>query len=92
MEKSSQIAWKIVPLRHFFPLKVVPLIEVFLYQDLPGAEHRTGVGAGIYFSADCSDVSLSQAQVSGTNGCFIEMASGKAIFLSPRGQSCQRRK
>jgi hypothetical protein len=32
MEKSSQIAWKIVPLRHFFPLKVVPLIEVLLYK------------------------------------------------------------
>jgi hypothetical protein len=31
MEKSSQIAWKLVPLRHFFPLKVVPLIEVLLY-------------------------------------------------------------
>jgi hypothetical protein len=31
MEKSSQIAWKIVPLRHFFPLKAVPLIEVLLY-------------------------------------------------------------
>jgi hypothetical protein len=31
MEKSSQIAWKIVPLRHLFPLKVVPLIEVLLY-------------------------------------------------------------
>jgi hypothetical protein len=31
MEKSSQIAWKIVPLRHFFPLKVVPLIEILLY-------------------------------------------------------------
>jgi hypothetical protein len=31
MEKSIQIAWKIVPLRHFFPLKVVPLIEVLLY-------------------------------------------------------------
>jgi hypothetical protein len=30
MEKSIQIAWKIVPLRHFFPLKVVPLIEVLL--------------------------------------------------------------
>jgi hypothetical protein len=34
MEKSSQIAWKIVPLRHFFPLKVVPLIEVLLYLEL----------------------------------------------------------
>jgi hypothetical protein len=34
MEKSSQIAWKIVPLRHFFPLKVVPLIEVLLYMIL----------------------------------------------------------
>jgi hypothetical protein len=33
MEKSSQIAWKIVPLRHFFPLKVVPLIEVLLYME-----------------------------------------------------------
>jgi hypothetical protein len=31
MEKSSQIAWKVIPLRHFFPLKVVPLIEVLLY-------------------------------------------------------------
>jgi hypothetical protein len=31
MEKSSQIAWKVVPLRQFFPLKVVPLIEVLLY-------------------------------------------------------------
>jgi hypothetical protein len=31
MEKSSQIEWKIVPFRHFFPLKVVPLIEVLLY-------------------------------------------------------------
>jgi hypothetical protein len=31
MEKSSQIAWKIVPLRHFTPLKVVPLIEVLLF-------------------------------------------------------------
>jgi hypothetical protein len=31
MEKSSQIAWKIVPLRYLFPLKVVPLIEVLLY-------------------------------------------------------------
>jgi hypothetical protein len=32
MEKSSQIAWKLVPLRHFFPLQVVPLIEVLLYE------------------------------------------------------------
>jgi hypothetical protein len=31
MEKLSQIARKTVPLRHFFPLKVVPLIEVLLY-------------------------------------------------------------
>jgi hypothetical protein len=31
MEKSSQIAWKFVPLRHYFPRKVVPLIEVLLY-------------------------------------------------------------
>jgi hypothetical protein len=30
MEKSSQIAWKLVPLKHFFPLKVVPFIEVLL--------------------------------------------------------------
>jgi hypothetical protein len=35
MEKSSQIAWKIVPLIHFFPLKVVPLIEVPLYFTSP---------------------------------------------------------
>jgi hypothetical protein len=32
-EKSSKIAWKIVPLRQFFPLKVVPLIEVLLYAE-----------------------------------------------------------
>jgi hypothetical protein len=31
MEKSSQIAWKLVPLTHFFPLKVALLIEVLLY-------------------------------------------------------------
>jgi hypothetical protein len=31
MEKSSKIAWKLVPLRHFSPLKIVPLIEVPLY-------------------------------------------------------------
>jgi hypothetical protein len=37
MEKSSQVAWKIVPLRHFFPLKGVPLIEVLLYSDVPVA-------------------------------------------------------
>jgi hypothetical protein len=35
MEKSSQIAWKLVPLRHFFPLKVVPLIESLLYSASP---------------------------------------------------------
>jgi hypothetical protein len=28
-----QIAWKNVPLRHFFPLNVVPLIEILLYLD-----------------------------------------------------------
>jgi hypothetical protein len=51
MEKSSQLAWKIVPLRHFFPLKVVPLIEALLYRcygstsrlggqsDYPGPPH-----------------------------------------------------
>jgi hypothetical protein len=44
MEKSSQIAWEIVPLRHFFPLMVVPLIEVLLYmlhlQDTQGSNHK----------------------------------------------------
>jgi hypothetical protein len=39
MEKSSQIAWKIVPLRHFFPLKVVPLIEVLLYLKINDLSH-----------------------------------------------------
>jgi hypothetical protein len=34
MKKSSQIAWKIFPLRHFFPLKVVPLIEILLYKHI----------------------------------------------------------
>jgi hypothetical protein len=37
MVKSSKVAWKIVPLRHFFPPKVVPLIEVLLYCDSWGA-------------------------------------------------------
>jgi hypothetical protein len=32
MEKSSQIRWKNIPHKHFFPLKVVPLIEVLLYR------------------------------------------------------------
>jgi hypothetical protein len=53
MEMSSQIAWKLVPLRHFSTLKVVPLIEVLLYDILgnlmmiyqsllePGLTHRT---------------------------------------------------
>jgi hypothetical protein len=27
---GTTVAWKIVPLRHLFPLKVVPLIEVLL--------------------------------------------------------------
>jgi hypothetical protein len=33
MKKSSQIAWKIVPLRHFFPL-----IEVLLYCEAAGQD------------------------------------------------------
>jgi hypothetical protein len=33
MDKSCHKAWKIVPLRHFSPLKVVPLIEVLLYDE-----------------------------------------------------------
>jgi hypothetical protein len=48
MKKSSQIAWKLVPLRHFFPLKVVPLIGVLLYpakslQKIWGNPLRVGV-------------------------------------------------
>jgi hypothetical protein len=35
MENSSQIAWKIVPLRHVFPLKVVPLRHVFPLKVVP---------------------------------------------------------
>jgi hypothetical protein len=46
MEKSSQIAWKIVPLRHFFRLKVVPLIEVLLY-----VIGREGVECSIKFAS-----------------------------------------
>jgi hypothetical protein len=42
MEKSSQIAWKLVPLRHFFPLKVVSLIEELLYQDPFGIASHIG--------------------------------------------------
>jgi hypothetical protein len=40
MAKSSQIAWKLVPIIHFFPLKVVPLIEVLLYSVYPDALKR----------------------------------------------------
>jgi hypothetical protein len=42
MEKSSQIAWRIVPLRHFFPLKVVPLIEGLLEYDIVVVPHHIG--------------------------------------------------
>jgi hypothetical protein len=35
MEKSSQRAWKIVPSRHFFPLKVVPLRHFFPLKVVP---------------------------------------------------------
>jgi hypothetical protein len=43
MVKSSEIAWKLVPLRHFFPLKVVPLIKVLQYSrtSVSGRESNT---------------------------------------------------
>jgi hypothetical protein len=44
MEKSSQIAWKIVPLGHVFSLKVVPLIEVLLYVKIPALPSTFGIG------------------------------------------------
>jgi hypothetical protein len=47
MRKSSQIAWiawKIVPLRHLFPLKIVPLIDVFLYWTMGGGGGVGGEG------------------------------------------------
>jgi hypothetical protein len=40
MEKSSQIAWKLNPLRYFFPIKAVPLIEVLLYYDDTAGDGR----------------------------------------------------
>jgi hypothetical protein len=43
MEKSSQIAWKLVPLRHFYPLKVVSLIEVLLYSYFRNSTQETGI-------------------------------------------------
>jgi hypothetical protein len=54
MEKSSQIAWKIVPLGHFFPLKVVPLIEVLLYGFF-GVKIRNSPGARILGGEDQED-------------------------------------
>jgi hypothetical protein len=36
MEKSNKKTWKNVSLRHFVPLKVVPLIEVLLYWERLG--------------------------------------------------------
>jgi hypothetical protein len=47
MEKSSQIAWKIFPLRNYFPLKVVPLIEVLLYYDSQSTTITVVVDAAI---------------------------------------------
>jgi hypothetical protein len=68
MKKSSQIARKIVPLRHFFPLKVVPLIEVLLYISYPDVAVQVrfeqliacipsqGIGRNNCYSAyECSD-------------------------------------
>jgi hypothetical protein len=51
MKKTSQIAWKLVPLRHFFPLKVVPLIEALLYllTSLPPPEAPPAMGTKIRF-------------------------------------------
>jgi hypothetical protein len=52
MEKSSQTAW-IVPLRHFFPLKVVPLIEVLLY-----FEKESSKKSGVFTSMEAMAYSL----------------------------------
>jgi hypothetical protein len=54
MEKSSQIAWKIVPLRHFFPLKVVPLIEVLLYSAWASNPPRSGKPGDLIESCPCA--------------------------------------
>jgi hypothetical protein len=45
MEKSSQIAWRIVPLRHIFPLEFVPVIEVLLCLVSPLDSHAFSVQA-----------------------------------------------
>jgi hypothetical protein len=55
VQKSSQIAWKLVPLRHFFPLKVVPLIEVLLYRDTFCTETKTPCGRKL-LQPGCSQI------------------------------------
>jgi hypothetical protein len=54
MEKSSQIAWKIVTLRRFFPLKVVPLIEVLLYKDVLQSIDSKSSGNEVFYNPDPS--------------------------------------
>jgi hypothetical protein len=69
MEKSSQIAWKIVPLRLFFPLKVVPLIEVLLYPGEDGLQHGAGKSdddrtvRGFFCSKECCAQKIPSGEV-----------------------------
>jgi hypothetical protein len=49
---------EIVPLRHFFPLKVVPLIEVSLYIDKVVKKKKQHAESSKMLAADVYDVML----------------------------------
>jgi hypothetical protein len=97
MEKSSQIAWKIVPLRHFFPLnKVVPLIEVLLYLvwryciALDPVEVQNGVYELDFRCIHDAEVTFGIAVlVYGPTGCIVassdDLHNSKLDFDSPQG-------
>jgi hypothetical protein len=82
MEKSSQIAWELVPLRHFFPLKVVPLIEVLLSMAIPC--HKNGrliLRLGHFEERESSNMSLHRRCPSTYFG-FLEEAYMCSTVLS----------
>jgi hypothetical protein len=89
MKKSSQIAWKIVPLRHFFPLKVVPLIEVLLYCPVARGDSLChNITPSLRMSLDHL-----KSQLRNLNSLIYIMTSGPAEISpaeNPQIYSCRR--
>jgi hypothetical protein len=92
MDRSSQIAWKLVPLRHFFPLKVVPLIELLLYLKLQSVVQQAKVLRSRPDPLTCWTYSLSgQAKASMEIApsprkpltCWIYSLSGRSLVGLP---------